>query len=315
LVVAFNEAVKVDAFAAAGAENALAFVSGELAGGERHTDPGFGEEIGVREVAVGVHLLGIFFEVGIELVGEVFGGFEGDDADGFEVMIAEGLVQVDEGRGHFAEVAEFEGALADAGTGDDADGVSGAAVDLDEDDEALAVGVEGAVREGAGAGVVDAQLLEGKHGHADAEDLAGAEVAVGEFGVVEEIVEGGGHGLMLLRRGEAICGHRSYRRTVVSGTIDRVDDDGYIDQRTCEHNGRAPGLDVACMQAIGGERDFNHADCDDEGNGKDSLECSRVAGWLLFEGGHRSPFNHLGDSTVRFRDSFRAGGGLLNLPC
>ncbi len=106
-------------------------------------------------------------------------------------------VEVDEGGGHLAEVAEFEGAFADAGGGDDADGVGGAAVDFDEDDEALAVGVEPAVGEGALAGVLDAEAREGEHGHADAEDLAGAEVAVGNFGVVEKVVEGGGHRLML----------------------------------------------------------------------------------------------------------------------
>ncbi len=99
------------------------------------------------------------------------------------------MVEVNEGGGHFAEVAELEGALADAGGGDDADGVRGAAVDFYEDDEALAVRVEGAAGEDAGAGVVDAEAGEREHGHADAEDLAGAEVAVGEFGVVEEGVE------------------------------------------------------------------------------------------------------------------------------
>ncbi len=108
------------------------------------------------------------------------------------------MVEVDEGGGHLAEVAELEGALADAGGGDDGDGVGGAAVDFDEDDEALAVGVEGAVGEGAEAGVVDAETEEGEHGHADAEDLAGAEVAMGEFGVVEEIVEGRGHVCLMI---------------------------------------------------------------------------------------------------------------------
>ena len=51
----------------------------------------------------------------------------------------------------------------------------------------------------AGAGVVDVEEPEGEHGHADAEDLAGAEMAVGLFGVLEERVEGGGHGDWMLR--------------------------------------------------------------------------------------------------------------------
>ncbi len=77
--------------------------------------------------------------------------------------------------------------------GDDGDGVGGAAIDLYEDDETLAVGVESAVGKMAGAGVVDAETREGEHGYADAEDLAGAEMAVGDFGFVEEGVEGYGH--------------------------------------------------------------------------------------------------------------------------
>ncbi len=68
-VVAGDEAVEVDAFAAAGAEGAPAFVAGELAGGEGDADPGFGEEVGVGEVAVGLHLLGVLFERGVELRG------------------------------------------------------------------------------------------------------------------------------------------------------------------------------------------------------------------------------------------------------
>ena len=199
LAVAVDEAVEVDAFAALGAEDALAFVARELAGWEGHADPGFGEEVGVGEVAVGLHLLGVLFEAGVEFFGEVFGGFEGYDAEGLVVVVAEGLVEVDEGGGHFAKVSEFEGSLADSCGGDYTDGVGGTAVDFYEDYEALAVGVEGAVGEGSLAWVVDAQAGEREHGHADAEDLAGAEVAVGELCVVEKIVEGGRHVDLMLR--------------------------------------------------------------------------------------------------------------------
>ena len=66
-------------------------------------------------------------------------------------------IEVDEGGGHFAPVAEFEGAFADAGASDDADGVGGAAVDFDEDDGAFAVGVEVAVVEEFAAGLVDVE--------------------------------------------------------------------------------------------------------------------------------------------------------------
>ena len=182
--VAFDEAVEVDAFAAEGAGYALAFEAGEFAGWEWDADPVGAEELVVGELAVGLHLLGVLFERGVEFFGAGLGGFEGYDAEAFVDVGIEWGVEIDEGGGHLAEVAEFQGALADAAAGDYADGVGGAAVDFDEGDEALAVGVEVAVGEGSGARVVDAQLTEGEHGHADAEDLAGAEMAVGYFGVV-----------------------------------------------------------------------------------------------------------------------------------
>ena len=143
----------------------------------------------VGEVAVGLHLLGVLFEVGVEFAGAVLGSLEGYDAESFVAVVGEGLVEVDEGGGHLAEVAELEGTLAHAAGGDDGDGVGGAAIDFDDGDEALAVGVEGAVGEMAGARVVNVEPVKGEHGHADAEDLAGAEMAVGDFGFVEERVE------------------------------------------------------------------------------------------------------------------------------
>ena len=99
--------------------------------------------------------------------------------------------EVDEGGGHLAPVAELEGAFAEAAAGDDGDGVGGAAVDLHEGDEALAVfGGE------AAAGVFYAEALAAEQGHANAEDLAGTEVAVGDLCFVEEVFEderGGAH--------------------------------------------------------------------------------------------------------------------------
>ncbi len=190
LAVALDEAIEVDAFAAAGAGYALAFEAGKLAGRERDADPLGGEEFVVGELAVGLHLLRVLGEVGVEFAGAGLGGFEGYDADGFVNIGVEFGVEVDEGGGHLAEVAMLEGALAEAAAGDDGDGVGGAAVDLDEGDQALAVGVEGAVGEMAGAGVVNVEAGKREHGHADAEDLAGTEMTVSDFGFVEEVVEG-----------------------------------------------------------------------------------------------------------------------------
>src|SRR5260370_42474090 len=92
---------------------------------------------------------------------------------------------MDEGGGHLAPVAELDGALDKAAAGDDGDGVGGAAVDFDEGDEALAVlWIDEAF------GVVDAEALAAEHVQADAEDLTGATMAVGDFGFVAEGVEG-----------------------------------------------------------------------------------------------------------------------------
>jgi hypothetical protein len=202
-------AVVVDAFAAVRAEDAGGFVAGHLAGVDGDRDPLFAEEVRVGEFAVGEHLLLVFIlDVRVEVAGALPGGFEGGDADGFVdggvVLRGEGWVywrsqgwgyrrsQIDEGGGHLAPVAEFDGALAEAAASDDGDGVGGAAVDLDEGDEALAV-----LWSHEAAGVVDAEAKAAEDGQADTEDLAGAEVSMGCFGFAEEGFEGL-HGLMIL---------------------------------------------------------------------------------------------------------------------
>lgn len=149
-------------------------------------DPLFGEEVGVWKLAVGEHLLLILiFDVWVELAGALLGRLECRDTNSFvgggiAVHLERG-VEVDEGGGHLSPVAELQGSLAQAAAGDDGDGVGGTAVDFDEGDEALAVG---------GAGLGDAETPATEHGEPHAEDLSGAEVAVGELGLMKEIVEG-----------------------------------------------------------------------------------------------------------------------------
>jgi hypothetical protein len=188
LAVAFEVAVEVDAFAALGAEDAAGFVAGHLAGMERDGDPLPGEEDVVGHLAVGKHLLGVLvLDAGKEFAGTVFGGLSGGDADGASAfnwgrqaeVRAGRAAEVDEAGGHFAPVAEFEGALAEAASGDDGDGVGGAAINLDEGNEALAVGRLRATR------VVDAEQAAAEHSHANSEHLAGAEVSVGDLCVLE----------------------------------------------------------------------------------------------------------------------------------
>jgi len=187
---------ETDAFSTAGTGDARGFEAGHLFRAEGDADPLRGEKFLVGELAVGAHLGGVFFHLRIKFVGAGFGAFESGDADGAgsgKIRLRRfgggAGAEVDEGGGHLAPVAKFEGALAEAAGGDDGDGVGGAAIDFDDGDEALAVGVEGAVGEMAGARVVNVEPVKGEHGHADAEDLAGAEMAVSGFGFVEEGVE------------------------------------------------------------------------------------------------------------------------------
>ena len=93
-----------------------------------------GEELVVGELAVGLHLLRVFFEVGVEFAGAGLGGFEGYDSQGLVVVCLKLVVEVDEGGGHLAVVAMLEGSLAEAAAGDYGDCVGGAAVDFDEGD-------------------------------------------------------------------------------------------------------------------------------------------------------------------------------------
>ncbi len=193
LSVAKSFAIVVDAFATLRAGDAGGFVAGHLARMDRDGNPLFAEEIFVGEFAVGEHLLLVFvFDVRVEVAGALLGGLEGGDSEGFVdgcvALWRERGREVDEGCGHLAPVAEFDGALAEAAAGDDGDGVGGAAVDLDKRDETLAVDA---------LGVVDAKAFAAKHSQADAEDLASAQMAVGDFGFAEECVERL-HNLMIL---------------------------------------------------------------------------------------------------------------------
>ena len=76
--------------------------------------------------------------------------------------------------------AAIETALAEAAIGDESDGVCHAAIDFDIRDDTLAFA----------DGIFDAEFAKAEHGEADTEDLTGADVAVGDGGVFEVLVEG-----------------------------------------------------------------------------------------------------------------------------
>ena len=123
-------------------------------------------------------MLVLVFDLGEELAGFFLRGFARGDADG----LAGG--QVDKGGGHLAPVAELKGSLAKAAAGDDGDSIGSAAVNLYKGDETFAV---------CAARIFDAKPLAPEHGHAHAEDLASAEVAVGDLGFFEEMFEEKSH--------------------------------------------------------------------------------------------------------------------------
>ena len=93
---------------------------------------------------------------------------------------ARSFCQVNERRGHLTPVAKLQRAFSQAASGDHADGVGHAAIDLDEGDEALAV---------ATFGVFNAQQLETEHGHAHAQHLPGTQMTVGNFCLAQQLVK------------------------------------------------------------------------------------------------------------------------------
>ncbi len=193
LSVAHGFAFVVNTFAALSAADAGGLVARHLARVNRDRDPLFAEEVLVRKFSIGKHLLLILiFNIRIEVARALLGGLECGYADSFVdrgvALRRKRRSKVDEGCSHLAPVAKFDGALAEAAAGDDADSVGGAAVDLDKSDETLAIDT---------FGVVDAKAFAAEHGHAHSENLASAEMAVGNFGFAEEGVERL-HNLMIL---------------------------------------------------------------------------------------------------------------------
>jgi hypothetical protein len=162
-------AFEVDAFAALGADDTGAFEAGKVFGADFNFDPLIVEENVVGKLGVGFLLAVFFVEFGEEFAGGLLGGFSGGDADG-----TAGL-QIAEGGGNFAPVAEFESTLTETAVGDEGDCVGDATIDFGEGDNAFSFG----------DGVGDAELAKAVEGEADAEYLASAEMAMGNGGEFE----------------------------------------------------------------------------------------------------------------------------------
>src|SRR5207253_11363468 len=102
---------------------------------------------------------------------------------------------------HLAPIAKLQGTLPQAAASDDGNSVSGATVDFDEGDEALAVFT---------ARIINAQFLQPEHCHAHTENLPRAKVAMGLLGVMKIFIEG--------FHGASAC--RTYSRVILSQTTD-----------------------------------------------------------------------------------------------
>src|SRR5229473_2546908 len=111
-------ALKVDAFAALGADDAGAFEAGQVFGLYFHFHPLLVEKDFVGELRVGFLLAGVLAEFRKHFAGSLLGRFSRGDANG-----TAGL-QVDKGGSDFAPIAEFQRALAETAVGDERDGVS-----------------------------------------------------------------------------------------------------------------------------------------------------------------------------------------------
>ena len=164
-----------DAFATFGAYDALALVARKLVLGKIDLHPFMREQLVVRQFAIGEHLLLVFVvEFGVHLSREGLGRFERCNANG-----PAGL-NVDEGCRHFAPIAKLERAFAETAIGDESDGIGGATIDLDECDDAFAVGT---------LRIIDAKQLETVHRESHAENLSGAEMTVRNRGFIEILIE------------------------------------------------------------------------------------------------------------------------------
>ncbi len=175
-ILAADFSAEVDAFAAGFTYHALPFVSGKFFGRQFDFDPLRGEQIVICDFAVGQHLLLILVcDFRMHLASQGLRGFFGCDADRLAGA------DVDKSRCDFSPIAKLQGTLAQAATRDDGHGIGGAAVDLDEGDESLAV---------LASWIVDTQLLETQHRQTHAEDLSGAKMAVSLLGITKIFVKG-----------------------------------------------------------------------------------------------------------------------------
>ena len=172
--IAYGVAVVIDALTAKGTECAFRFVAGKFIFVERYLHPLLAEKNVRWQFAIGQHLLLILVvDFRVQLTRSFPGGFASRDAHGAAAF------DIDKRRRHLAPVAKLQRAFAETAAGDDGDGIRGAAVNLHEYDQALAI---------FSARIGQAESSASQHRHTHAEHLAGAEMAVGNFRFLQQLV-------------------------------------------------------------------------------------------------------------------------------
>src|SRR5579864_1682028 len=167
----FDLATKIDSFTALRADDPLTFIARKLFRRQLHVDWLGLEELVIGHFSIGQHLLLVLaFNFRVHAFGQGLGRFACGHAHGLACF------HINKGSGNLAPVAKLESALAQAAAGHDHHGVRGATVDFNKGDDALAV---------LALGIFQTKFFQAEHGHADAENLSGTEMAVRCGGIIK----------------------------------------------------------------------------------------------------------------------------------
>jgi hypothetical protein len=166
---------KVDTLSAAITENALGFIARQLGRIDLDRDALDPKKLIIGEFTIGKHLLaGGALDLGMKLPGKIAGIFKRDNAYALAGR------KIDKRGGHLSPVAELQSALTEPTTGDGADGVGGAAIDLNEGNKPLSICAER---------IGDAQRIKSENSHAHTQNLAGTHMPMRNFGLLQQCFE------------------------------------------------------------------------------------------------------------------------------
>src|SRR5262249_24881086 len=127
-------ALETDALSTLCARYPRRLITRHVLGAEPHPNPLDVEQLFVRHLAIGAHLLRVLvLNLGIHVARGQLGALLSCHSNGAI------LPQIAKRSRHLAEVAKLQRPLTQPAAGDDGDGVGGAAVDLDEGHQALAI--------------------------------------------------------------------------------------------------------------------------------------------------------------------------------